>query len=67
MDKPFWKSNVAMFVILFDFLPAAIMYYFGVISTQDSQAMLSVLGSGTLVFLGRDLGTKGWATWRDKQ
>ena len=65
-DKPFWQSNVARFIILFNFVPAAILFAFGVIATEEAKILLDTLFGGTLVYLGRDLGTKGWSAWRER-
>ena len=59
-QKPWWKSNVMQVVIIFLFIPAAILYATGDIASDDGQALLFVLSTGVGIYLGRDQGTK-WA------
>lgn len=57
-DKPWWKSNVMQVIILFEFVPAAILFVFGQISTQEGQSLMLVLTTGCGGYLIRDQGSK---------
>lgn len=65
--KRWWQSNVFQVILLFEFVPASVLYALGSISTGDGQALMATLTTGVALFLARDLGTKGVDAWADKE